>query len=100
VESGRDVWIAWKGPAKVNGKAWPMYDGEFVRLPAGTHRVERGAETYQVLDLNATLISAEASERGITIEYESRSRAIVRTVEGIKMLPPGRQRVHLAGAGS
>jgi hypothetical protein len=100
VESGRDVSIAWKGPARVDGKSWPLYDGEFVRLPAGRHRVEKGEETPQILDLNAKLIAAESDANGVTIEYESRSRAIVRTREGVRMLPPGRQRVYLTVGGS
>lgn len=100
VESSRDVLVAWKGPAKVNGKPWPMWDGEYVRLPAGTHRIEPGAAGMQVLDLNAKLIGAACDERGVTIEYESRSRAIVKTAAGTRMLPAGRQRFYLAaGAG-
>lgn len=100
VEAARDVLIAWKGPAKVNGKPWPMWDGDYVRLPAGAHFVEPGTPgPYpQVLDLNAKLIAAESSDNGTTIEYESRSRAIVRTAAGTKMLPAGRQRIYLAAA--
>lgn len=100
VESSRDVLVAWKGPAKVNGKPWPMWDGEYVRLPAGTHRIEPGKAGIQVLDLNAKLIGAACDDRGVTIEYESRSRAIVKTPAGTQMLPAGRQRFYLAaGAG-
>lgn len=100
VESSRDVLVAWKGPAKVNGKPWPMWDGEYVRLPAGTHRIEPGKAGIQVLDLNAKLIGAACDDRGVTIEYESRSRAIVKTPAGTQMLRAGRQRFYLAaGAG-
>jgi hypothetical protein len=96
VESARDVLVAWKGPARVNGKPWPMWDGEYVRLPPGIHRIEPGEAGPQVTDLNAKLIAAEVNERGAMIEYESRSRAIVKTAAGAQMLPPGRRRVYLA----
>ncbi len=100
VESDRDFLVAWKGPALVDGKPWPCYDGQFVRVPAGTHRIEKGPEVFQILDLNGTLIGAEATDEGVSIEYESRGRAIVRTREGIRMLPAGRHRIHFAAATS
>lgn len=95
VTAPQDVLIAWKGPARVDGKPWPLYDGNFVRVPAGTHRIEPGDAVSQVSDVNCRVIDAEVTAKGIVLEYESRSRAII-VVEGkAQMLPAGRHRVVL-----
>lgn len=100
VDAPQDVLIAWKGPARVNGKQWPLYDGEFVRLPAGMHRIEPGDPGVQVTDVNAKVIAAEVTPEGVMLEYESRSRAIVLMNGNAKLLPSGRHRVHLTAATS
>ncbi len=100
VDALRDVLVAWSGPALVDGKPWPFYDGEFVRLPAGKHRIQKGEPVFQILDLNAKLLSAEWSGKGVALEYESRSRAIIKTKDSTKMLPAGRHKVYLAADGS
>lgn len=100
VEAPHDVLIAWKGPAKVNGKPWPLYDGNFVRLPAGKHRIESGEPVPQILDINAKVIRAEVTTEGVLLEYESRSRAIVVTGQEVRLLPAGRHTVYLIVATS
>ncbi len=101
VESSQDVLVRWKGPAKVNGKAWPLYDGEFIRLPAGVHAVQAGEAGPQILDINAEVIHAEITAQGILLEYKSRTRAIVRMSDKkIRVLPAGHHTVYLTVATS
>lgn len=101
VEAPQDVLIAWKGPAKVNGKPWPLYDGSYVRIPAGIHRIEQGEETTpQILDVNARVIRAEITEKWVLLEYESPTRAIVRTSGKTQILPAGRHTIYLMVATS
>ncbi|MDX2179668.1 MAG: hypothetical protein SFV18_08760 [Bryobacteraceae bacterium] len=100
VESARDVCIRWDGAAKVNGAEWPLTDGRYVRLPAGTHTVEAGKRLpLRVIDLNAVPVGAAADESGVEIEYESRGRGIVMLSDGrIERLAAGRHKVYFAAA--
>lgn len=80
VESPRDVWVAWKGPAKVDGKTWAVWDGKAVRVPAGRHQIEPSVEEplLQIVDLNARLVRCDLKGDGVEVTYESRPRAIVK----------------------
>jgi hypothetical protein len=81
ITSHDDLEYGWQGGASVDGKPWPFVAGGFVRLPAGAHTVQPSAKRagLTVIDLNARLKSGGiASGGGITFEYASDSRAIVR----------------------
>lgn len=64
-------------PARVDGRAWPAADDEFVWVPAGRHRLERATERppLRLLHLNAELGAAGVIPGGIQFQYQSRSRA-------------------------
>jgi hypothetical protein len=78
VESPYGVGIRWSGPARVDGVAWPVQDGEIVWLPAGRHLIEStpAAPSTAVLDLSALLKGARLLPDGIELAYSSRSRAL------------------------
>ncbi|MGH9593842.1 MAG: hypothetical protein ACRD5L_12180, partial [Bryobacteraceae bacterium] len=40
VRSSQDVGIAWHGPAKVDGRLWPVRGEDTLWLPAGSHAIE------------------------------------------------------------
>ncbi len=69
--------VRWRGPARVNGKLWPVIGEGVVCLPPGTHTVEPAAEEppLRILRLNADLVSAEASGESVEIAYEASARA-------------------------
>jgi hypothetical protein len=78
VDTPVPVGIAWHGAARVDGHAWPVWDGETVWVPAGVHTVE-GCEATgpRLLRLNGELKSAGvAGAAEIEFGYESTGRAI------------------------
>lgn len=107
------------GTPIVDGKPWPVRANGTVWLPAGTRTVTTGANAVSlpILDLNAELEKASATEAATEITYRSSSRALVlvpvmpKTVEvdghpitprfwpapdGVVLeLPPGQHRVKL-----
>jgi hypothetical protein len=71
--------IPWKGPATVDGAAWPAADGDTVWLPAGPHKVAPAAAAAgpHLLRLTADLKSARYSApSAIEFSYEASARAI------------------------
>ncbi len=72
------VGIRWQGPALVNGRLWPVRDGDTLWLPPGAHRIEPGLKdaAVAILDFNGRLQSARSSDNGVEISYQSSSRAI------------------------
>jgi hypothetical protein len=78
VESDRAVGLRWKGTAAVDGKLWPVSDGENVWLPKGAHTAEAssGAPPIRLLRLNGDLLSAAVRPHGLNFVYSSTSRAI------------------------
>ena len=83
IESPQDVELNWlaDGGALVDGKPWPMQSPTELYLPPGSHTVEPGPKRdgISVVDLNAKLRSAAAEPgKGLTFDYSSDSRAIVR----------------------
>jgi hypothetical protein len=72
------VGVAWHGAARVDGHAWPAWDGETVWVPAGVHTVE-GCEAAgpRLLRLNGELKGARvAASAEIEFTYASTGRAI------------------------
>jgi hypothetical protein len=84
VDSPTGVGLPWKGPAAVDGIAWPIADGEVVWLPRGPHSVEPSAPSTapRVLSLNADLRTARILDATTSeFSYRSAARAIA-IVEG------------------
>ncbi len=95
VESAAGVGIPWKGPALVDGQAWPAADAETVWLPAGAHSVEAGDVAAEA----APGVAERGFEGGahamraerIEFSYQSSARAIA-------VLDRAPQRVEIDGA--
>ncbi len=78
VTAAKPTGLAWKGPATVNGKAWPASDGATVWLPAGRFTVApaESAPAARLLYLNGDLLGATVTQDAIEFEYHSRAQAI------------------------
>jgi hypothetical protein len=78
VDSVRGVGVPWMGGARVDGRLWPVCDGDLVWLPAGAHAIEPVDTTppLRLLALNADLRSAGATARSIEFAYRSPARAL------------------------
>jgi hypothetical protein len=79
VESAAGVGVPWKGPVMVDGRPWPVADGETVWLPAGAHTLEAAPERAapRLVRLNADLKTARiSSPTAIEFSYQSTARAI------------------------
>jgi len=70
--------VHWQGPALVNGRLWPVHDGDTLWLPPGVSRVEPATKDASVIvvDFNGRLQSAHALTSGVEVSYQSSSRAI------------------------
>jgi hypothetical protein len=120
-DTKRDTWIAFDGPAQVNGRNWPIAANGFVLVPGGKNQITSGKPlALLVEDCSARVISAAGTAEGIEIEYESRTRARLRLnarperilLDGKEFetppreyngkygiaLPPGRHKVYFAAA--
>jgi hypothetical protein len=80
IESPLGAGVPWKGPAIVDGRSWPVRDGERVWIPPGRHVLEAGRTDSRLLieDMNADLRSASVTPNGIEIAYRSSSRALAK----------------------
>jgi hypothetical protein len=79
VESATGVGVPWKGAVMVDGKPWPVADGETVWLPAGAHTLEgaAGRAAPRLIRLNADLKTARiSSPAAIEFSYQSTARAM------------------------
>jgi len=79
IDSPYGAGISWKGPASLDGRPWPAFDGETVWLPAGTHTLAAAPEPNapRIVRFTGDLRNAQASGPGvIEFSYESSSRAI------------------------
>jgi hypothetical protein len=81
VDSPHGAGAAWTGPARVDGREWPIYDGQTVWLPAGAHVIEPGtaSSAMQVLRLNADLTAASVTGGAVELAYRSSARVFVET---------------------
>ena len=98
LDSPQPLSVEWKGCAQVDGRAWPVQDGERVFVPAGTHKITPCAQlpARRLADFNGNLLDAQLVKGRIRVKYESRSRAIALVSDGMggvraKMLPAGKQ---------
>ncbi len=80
IETPHGAGVPWKGPALVDGRAWPVRDGERVWLPPGRHVLEPGKTDSQLIveDLNADLRSASVTRSGVELAYRSSSRVLAK----------------------
>jgi hypothetical protein len=78
VETRTGAGVRWKGPASVNGRIWPVYDGESVWVPAGLSAIEEAPNEsgLRIVYFNGGLRTAVVSGSGIELSYVSASRAI------------------------
>lgn len=86
VSAAQPFGLRFAGDPLVNGKPWPVRSQGTVWLPAGTFTVTAAPISVKlpVLDLNATLLKASASESGTDLEYRSAARALM-----LVPVPPG-----------
>lgn len=78
IEAPQGVRVRWSGGATVDGRAWPFVDGEWLQVPAGAHALASAEQRLllRVVDLNANLLSGEATEDGVEFSYQSQGRAL------------------------
>jgi hypothetical protein len=102
LESPQPLSVAWKGCAQVDGREWPVQDGERVFVPAGTHRLTpcQQLPARRLTDFNGDLLDARMVKGKLHVKYESRSRAIALVSDGkggvrARMLPPGKLDVEI-----
>jgi hypothetical protein len=78
VDSPKGVGVVWKGGATVNGKPWPVTDGDTLWLPPGPHVVEPGTEPRLRLErVSADINSASVTPGGLQFSYTSGARVYV-----------------------
>ncbi|MGA2435124.1 MAG: hypothetical protein ABSG25_07540, partial [Bryobacteraceae bacterium] len=80
VESPSGVGVRWQGPASVDGRPWPVQDGERVWLPPGKHVVAAAAAAppARALDFTGDLESAASHPDNMELAYSSESRAFAK----------------------
>jgi hypothetical protein len=78
VESKNGLGVRWSGPAKVNGRPWPVGSDDVVWLPGGSFVVEPGSGPVRnrIVDFNGDLKAAFSSPSGVELSYQSGSRAL------------------------
>jgi hypothetical protein len=81
VDSPHGAGVAWSGPARVDGREWPLYDGQTVWVPPGAHVVEAGTASgaLQVRRCNADVMAASVGAAGVEVAYRSTARVFVET---------------------
>ncbi|MFN0105609.1 MAG: hypothetical protein ACKV2U_26420 [Bryobacteraceae bacterium] len=78
VDSKYGVGIPWSGPAKVNGRLWPVANPDTLWLPPGPVAVEPSTASppLRILDFNGDLKTASAQPDAVEVSYNSSHRAI------------------------
>jgi len=77
IDSPYGVGVPWNGPARVNGKPWPVAGDGVVWLPPGPCVLERATQSppLHLIDFNGDLRTATATGSGIDFTYTSPARA-------------------------
>jgi hypothetical protein len=80
IEAPFDVDVRWSGAATIDGREWPVRNGEWLRVPAGSHILRPAATgpTPLVTDFTGNLENAATRPGGVEITYSSQSRAFAR----------------------
>ena len=78
VRSAQGVGVTWHGPAKVDGRLWPVHDGRTLWLPAGSHAIQTAPKDtpFRMVSFNGALQSASFTGSTLEFSYQSDSRAI------------------------
>jgi hypothetical protein len=78
LESPHGVGVRWEGPASLDGRPWPVRDGQRVWVPPGAHVLGPAASgtPASVLDFNGTVESAASLPDGIELVYRAGARAL------------------------
>ena len=78
IDSKFGAGIPWAGPAKVNGRLWPVANPDTLWLPPGPVAIEpsQSAPPLRILDFNGDLKTASAQAGTVEISYNSAHRAI------------------------
>lgn len=78
IDSKFGAGIAWSGPAKVNGRLWPVANPDTLWLPPGPVAVELApqAPPLRILDFNGDLKTASAQSGSVEVSYNCAHRAI------------------------
>jgi hypothetical protein len=78
IDSKYGVGIPWSGPAKVNGRLWPVSNPETLWLPPGPVAIEpaAGSPALRILDFNGDLKTASAQVDSVEVSYNSAHRAV------------------------
>ena len=78
IEMAHSGGVAWKGPALVDGKLWPVANDATLWLPQGAHSIETAAQAspLRLLDLSGELKAASVAGRGLEFAYQSSARAL------------------------
>lgn len=78
IESGFGAGIPWTGPARVNGRLWPVASADTLWLPPGPVAIEPARESppLRILDFNGDLKTASAQSDAVELSYQSSHRAI------------------------
>jgi hypothetical protein len=102
LDSPQPLSVAWKGCALVDGRVWPVQNGERVLVPPGKHRISACSElpAHRLDDFSGRLLDARLVRGRIHLRYESQSRAIALVSDGkggvrARMLPPGKQDINV-----
>lgn len=79
IEASQPVRIAWKGPAEVDGRPWPLKDAEGVIVPAGTHRLTVGLSDPPVTigAFNGNVRNVAVDKSTVELSYSNSGRALV-----------------------
>ncbi len=78
IDSKFGAGIPWNGPAKVNGRLWPVANPDTLWLPPGPVAVEPSTAVppMRILDFNGDLKTASAQANSVEVSYNSAHRAI------------------------
>jgi len=102
IDAPQPLSVAWHGWARMDGREWPVQDGERVLVPPGRHKLTvcKEAPSRRLADFNGKLLDARVERGRIRVKYESRSRAIALIDDGhgaykAHMLLPGAREIDL-----
>ena len=77
IDSDSGVGVRWNGSVTIDGRPWPVTDGQTAWLPSGSHTIASDSRTIpnRVMSFNGLLRSASVSGKRLELSYESASRA-------------------------
>jgi hypothetical protein len=75
VNSRSGVGVRWQGAAMVDGRPWPVMDGDFVWIPGGSHVLEPSVApiSFYVRRFGGNLRSARYAGQAIELSYDPRN---------------------------